>query len=116
MIYHTLIKLFINQSDYNIITYLCNNRKMNSYNVKYKSSVYGWYSRKAYRRRCYAWLALNTEFYSLKYDNTQRKPNRADKQGYSVLHGEEAQAEFDCSPDSLGEINSDGFCRKEQQR
>ena len=26
------------------------------------------------------------------------------------------EAEFDCSPDRLGKINTDGFCRKEQQR
>lgn len=41
MIYHTLIKLSINQSDYNIITYLCNNRKMNSYNVNIKALYMG---------------------------------------------------------------------------
>lgn len=33
----------------------------------------------------YAWLALNAEFFILRYDNTQRKSDRADKQGYSVL-------------------------------
>lgn len=80
------------------------------------NSVHGLNIQRFSNACCYAWLALNTEFYSLKYDNTQRKPNRADKQGYSVLHGKETEAEFDCSPDRLGEINTDGFCRKEQQR
>ena len=64
----------------------------------------------------YAWLALNTGFFILRYDNTQRKSDRADKQGCSVLQREETEAEFDCSPDSMGKVNSDGFCREEQQR
>ena len=75
------------------------------------NSVHGLNIRKVFKRLL---LCVVSPKYGVLY--TQRKPNRADKQGYSVLHGKETEAEFDCSPDRLGKINTDGFCRKEQQR
>lgn len=80
------------------------------------NSVHGLNIRKVFKRLLLCVVSPKYGVFSLKYDNTQRKPNRADKQGYSVLHGKETEAEFDCSPDRLGKINTDGFCRKEQQR